>query len=53
LEYVEGLPIDRYAREHTLDLRQRLGARFDFDLTFNAVAAATLVWHLNLPTFSP
>src|SRR5277367_6739771 len=25
LEYVEGLPIDGYAREHRLDLRQRLG----------------------------
>ena len=31
----------------------RLGPSIWAHLTFNAVAAATLLWHLNLPTFSP
>ncbi len=32
---------------------ERLGAGIWAHITFNAVAAATLLWHLNLPTFSP
>jgi eukaryotic-like serine/threonine-protein kinase len=41
LEYVEGVPIDRYAREHTLDLRQRLGL-------FRQVARAVAYAHARL-----
>ncbi len=32
---------------------ERLGPGIWAHVTFNAVAAATLLWHLNLPTFSP
>lgn len=47
LEYVEGLPIDHYAREHTLDLRQRLGLFLQVARAV-AYAHARLVLHRDL-----
>lgn len=41
LEYVEGLPIDRYAYEHSLDIHQRLGL-------FLQVARAVAYAHVRL-----
>jgi tRNA A-37 threonylcarbamoyl transferase component Bud32 len=47
LEYVEGVPIDCYAREHTLDLRQRLGLFLQVARAV-AYAHARLVLHRDL-----
>jgi eukaryotic-like serine/threonine-protein kinase len=47
LEYVEGLPIDGYAREHRLDLRQRLGLFLQVARAV-AYAHARLVLHRDL-----
>jgi eukaryotic-like serine/threonine-protein kinase len=47
LEYVEGHPIDRYAHEHILDLRQRLGLFLQVARAV-AYAHARLVLHRDL-----
>ncbi|MGO9829738.1 MAG: protein kinase domain-containing protein [Myxococcaceae bacterium] len=47
LEYVEGLPIDRYASEHALDLRQRVGLFLQVARAV-AYAHARLVLHRDL-----
>jgi eukaryotic-like serine/threonine-protein kinase len=47
LEYVEGLPIDSYAHEHTLELRQRLGLFLQVARAV-AYAHARLVLHRDL-----
>lgn len=52
LEYVEGVPIDAYVSEHSLDLRQRLGLFLQVARAV-AYAHARLVLHRDLkpPTF--